>query len=535
MEIKITSEKGWIEQHGLRSGPIEKPGNSTLKKHGLLFLAENPDSNSASSIDVNPDDLLGAVITEAASGKTYEIFGGYFYQRSSSGGSASVVVSKVFGVAANSSEGFNIQNGGSQVLADEWVFQDTGSNDLMDEREEGHDEGWALIVTHFPTREEYPPSGGEVGVTKEQEERPCPELGSMTNNVDADSATEQTRTFNISSKDSDNEFETYTWEIRDNNKPADQNLLNSGSGKSITHTFPKPGDYSVKVTAEGPGECSANPIPFTFNLEAPPREEPCPEIKEIVCEDVKIEDGKAIYKFTVSLKNERLHFSNYNWNFAGRNVTGSKTESFTFQMTDQEQNKLIKVEASGKNDCKDNAQLAIKVPALEEEKDPPKPSICRWLWMISALIAGLFVSSIIITSAHIHLSQNVEAASNAPIISLTIISLLFFGMMILWHMIGDKNNCRPTMCDYIEVSWSGITAGLMLTFFLASCFANYTMVVTLLGILLIILIPVWAIRCKSRVSKERGFTLLGISVLAFIISYIVLASPMLECCYSIFG
>ena len=144
------------------SGPIVRKG---FARYSAIFTeGDEPRKNFDASI------LIGATLKDLSKGpggdpKKFTILGGYWLHK----GQKKLKTTHVFGVAAHENGGFNIKEGGTQIIDANWnlAYEDVDIDEQLNESALGGS-GWTFIVEeYFRSRDDYPPSNGKIELTFE--------------------------------------------------------------------------------------------------------------------------------------------------------------------------------------------------------------------------------------------------------------------------------------------------------------------------------------------------------------------------------
>ncbi|MEL6671495.1 MAG: PKD domain-containing protein [Bacteroidota bacterium] len=237
MRTPIKTPPEFYERNELSSGAIEKGGFS---RRGVIFTV----AQSTSPADFDLSILEGAEIENIdlrgkEDNRFFKVLGGYYCDRS--GGNLNI--SQLFGIATDSSQGFNLQAGAS-CLADEWKLMGHGSQegqDLINERTTGSS-GWTFIVEFKPLAHLYPLNCRELAIFSV-----CPEIG----NLQAGTVllADKTQEIEVEAILSEGTAIVYDWDWGDGS-PLEQ--TSSGTHR---HTYNRQAgndtSLTVKVTAHG--------------------------------------------------------------------------------------------------------------------------------------------------------------------------------------------------------------------------------------------------------------------------------------------
>ncbi|MEM7375010.1 MAG: hypothetical protein AAF587_40830 [Bacteroidota bacterium] len=365
MQTLIPTPPKFVGRSTVRSGPIirstPKSGSPTpspeTPSYGVIFSMSMP----ASADDFTPSDLLGATIENVdpsdkldpslSNEKIYfTILGGYFCKRLKK--DKKVDISHIFGIAADPSKGFNLQEGNHSIV-DEWERDDlynTNRKTYINEREFGKD-GWTFIVNYKPNRHMYPIGCGALKLSHD-----CPEITALTVTAGALERMEQTVTAQVST--SGGHASKYLWEWGDG-------TTGETTAPTASHTYQRvatpPVAYTIKVTAKGTGDCESSK---THDFPAPPT--PCPLVKFSSLVPTNI-DGLTT-EVAVALKVTGPMPDEFKWVWKDGTESVTTTPHATHRYTrsfegDKEYD--IKAVGKGPGDCVDRAHCVAVVPKAE--------------------------------------------------------------------------------------------------------------------------------------------------------------------------
>ncbi len=274
MRTILETPEGFIERFDIRSGAMEREGFNPC---GVIFTTQN---------DPSPDQfdatrLEGAIfentqLPEEETRRFLTIVGGYYMERQGEASESAVCkTTHVFGVAGDSSAGFDITEGGTRILADDWKLSKKTEETfnpvrMMNERELGGSAGWTLIVreAHLENRILYPKSGEAIELKVL-----CTEIKeiSMTSASKRDDA--MTHDFTVATEGI--APSSCTWNFGDG---SEELRTNENASSHTYKMLREEKTYIVKVTLNGPNSCTTSQ---TTTVTIPSL--PCPEVTELTC------------------------------------------------------------------------------------------------------------------------------------------------------------------------------------------------------------------------------------------------------------
>ena len=330
MPYKINVPTGLTERSIIVSGGIKRPN---FPNCGVIYTT---------SINPSPDDFDTDLLTRCTipgpNGQEFTIVGGYYMERHGT----TVTTTNCFGVVLDPGQGFEINEGGTKTIGDNWDHLDSRFNHFnLNEREPSAEaKGWTLVVREaLDDRDGYPMSGEPMVIMA-----PCPELDGITTSVVNEDNETLTVQFTVHARDNASPAMAYRWALGDGTELVSK-------GPTVTHVYKKNGSAerrSINVRGMAPTGCSAAlNVDTTVDVAA----RACSQLMKI---DTKIHQEHATeleVEFTAMVDNAEAE--QYIWDFGDGERGEGKTVRHLYKKAAAERGKVFRVTVTtrGPNPC----------------------------------------------------------------------------------------------------------------------------------------------------------------------------------------
>ena len=350
MKTKLATPQGLVERGGVRSINILREG---FPLYGVLFTG----STSPSIDDFDTAHLVGTILESekldpSDPKRSFEILGGYFFDFA---GDGSPRTRKVFGVALDRSQGFEITEGGSTLLIDHWLSDFKAPKPLTEADNKGNgdpaDIGWTFIVAARESNKEYPLSGDPLGIYGE-----CGSVEYI--DVSLGEYDTNTQTVGIQVYISGVQPDTITVDWGDGS--ASETLTN-GSG---SHVYNRDTDaaktYTITVSTSGPGGCK---VTGDTTVVIPPK--PCPAITKLKLTKADPKNGQQGVTAKVSMGGDGVEKYSWDWGDGTSSETTVPTATHDYVQPIQHSKRYtVRVTTSGPRDCSAIAQMPVDLDPI---------------------------------------------------------------------------------------------------------------------------------------------------------------------------
>lgn len=361
-----------MEQAHLRSAPIETIAKTHRDQYGIVFLTLSDDpklnpGNKFSLADVKAiasDIFLGTVMENTViTGPEghLPILGGYYIEKKNVGGKKSVVISQVFGIATDASEGFGLKDGEDKMFGDTWKLQNHFTHNeraLVDERELA-DDGWTFIVDYTPDVSIFPASGDPVNFSSN-----CPEISVFSKTQEPAPGKEGFIQVTIKLDVENGPVGSFSWDWGDGS-PAEitSNIELSHDYKQTRGDGPAD-NYTIKIDSSGPGTCKDS---TSTDVGIPPKPHPAlVKVVEVARRDSK--DKKTIeVDFEASLLDPSNPHTGYEWDFGDKKPKKKSTDltiTHSFERRADVYKPTITIDGNGPDTCHSSVFTKILIPPL---------------------------------------------------------------------------------------------------------------------------------------------------------------------------
>ncbi|TAE58300.1 MAG: hypothetical protein EAZ89_03380, partial [Bacteroidetes bacterium] len=341
LSIIDTKSVSFFARNVVRSGVIRRK-DGQFGESGVVFLGSN---SPADPFDLGTEYLSGVLIEHSSlpaeeKDRYFTITGGYFVDKTEALG---LRVIRVFGAAADTSLGFNITEGGTAILANEWELKSPSDGESIDESLSAQNDdpsslGWTFLVQELKGAEQFPDSGQPATLIAV-----CPTITEVVQSVVVTGPDSQDVTFTIETDGPAPEYYVFMW--------GDGSETEVVSGKSLTHSYQRPPAsalpyYSANVLARRQGSFCED---GSFNIKIY-FTDPCPTLTEVQATYGQLGDMEQVVTLTAITQGKPLKFF---WEIEGQTT---ETEIHTLERSfarpaGDTQVIQVKVTATGPNEC----------------------------------------------------------------------------------------------------------------------------------------------------------------------------------------